>query len=96
MAFTKGYEEFLQLLVPLLPEDACENQRDAAMILLSGMVGAVMLARTINDSALSERILRVSRDFYTQTFSHDHPYRGFCLNEKGAGGENSTCSLLVA
>ena len=72
-AFTKEFEEFLQRIVPLLPEDTEENQYDAAMVLLSGMVGALLLARTVNDAALSERILRVNRDFSTQAFSKKSP-----------------------
>ena len=72
-AFTQAYEQFLERILPLLPEDARQNQLDEAIILLAGMVGAVLLARAINDPTLSERILRVNRDFYTQTFSKEHP-----------------------
>ncbi len=78
-AFTQAYEEFLERIFPFLPGDARENQLDEAIILLTGMVGAVLLARTINDPTLSERILRVNRDFYTQTFSKEHPECTQCV-----------------
>lgn len=68
-AFTEGYEELLQLIVSVLPVGTDENRYDAAMALFSGMVGALLLARTVNDPALSERILHTTRDFLIQTFS---------------------------
>ena len=72
-AFTEGYQQFLERITPLLPEDARQNQLDEAITLLAGMVGAVLLARTINDPTLSERILHVNRDFYTRIFSEERP-----------------------
>jgi TetR/AcrR family transcriptional regulator, transcriptional repressor for nem operon len=72
-AFTQAYQQFLERITPLLPEDARQNQLDEAITLLAGMVGAVLLARTVNDPTLSERILRVNRDFYTRTFSKERP-----------------------
>lgn len=70
-AFTKGYNEFLQHMTSFLPEGICKGkeQGDEAMVLLAGMVGALLLARAINDPEESERILRVNREFYKQVFS---------------------------
>jgi TetR/AcrR family transcriptional repressor of nem operon len=68
-AFTEGYQRLLQQLVPWLANGAPEEQEDAAMALLSGLVGALLLARAVNDPALSERMLRVNRAFYEQTFA---------------------------
>jgi TetR/AcrR family transcriptional regulator, transcriptional repressor for nem operon len=68
-AFTKGYNEFLERLTPFLPEGTFKEQGDEAIVVLAGMVGAMLLARAINDSEESERILRVNREFYTQVFS---------------------------
>jgi hypothetical protein len=39
------------------------------MALLSGLVGSLLLARAVNDPALSERILRVNRAFYQHAFA---------------------------
>jgi TetR/AcrR family transcriptional repressor of nem operon len=68
-AFTQGYNELLQHLIPFLPKGTSGEQRDEAIALLAGMVGALLLARAVNDPDLSERILRVNREFYKQTFS---------------------------
>ena len=72
-AFTQGYEGFLQTLAPLMPGESVEQQRDAMLVLLSGMVGSLMLSRTINDPVLSERLLQVNQEFYSQTFSQRSP-----------------------
>jgi TetR/AcrR family transcriptional regulator, transcriptional repressor for nem operon len=68
-AFTRGYQEFLERLAPFLPEGIFKEQGDEALVVLAGMVGAMLLARAINDPEESERILRVNRDFYKQVFS---------------------------
>lgn len=68
-AFTEEYEEFLQLVASVLPEGTDESRYDAAIALVAGMVGALLLARTINDPVLSERILHTNQDLLIQTFS---------------------------
>lgn len=72
-AFTKVYREFRDYLVPFLPATAKANSEDEALVLLAGMVGTMLLARAIDDAELSERLLRVNRAFYAQTFSNDAP-----------------------
>ncbi|GHO86990.1 TetR/AcrR family transcriptional regulator [Dictyobacter formicarum] len=72
-AFTEGYEKLLQFVASVMPEDTDEKRYDAAIALLAEMVGAVLLSRTVNDPALSERILRVNRDFSLQTFTKTSP-----------------------
>lgn len=72
-AFTKEYEELLQLVASVLPEGPDESRYDAVIALVAGMVGALLLARTVNDPTLSERILRTTRDFLIQTFSKIAP-----------------------
>jgi TetR/AcrR family transcriptional regulator, transcriptional repressor for nem operon len=79
MSFTQIYRAFLQYLEAFLPAPAqpghtaqpAETQpTDDALVLLAGMVGTMLLARAIDDAALSERLLRVNRAFYTRAFSH--------------------------
>jgi TetR/AcrR family transcriptional repressor of nem operon len=65
--FTQEYQKSLDNMVPLLPEN--EDQRDEAMVLLAGMVGTMLLARAVDDPDLSERMLRVNREFYKRTFA---------------------------
>ena len=68
-AFTEGYEAILESIAPGLSGKSSEEQYDAALVLLSGIVGAMLLSRAINNPELSERLLRVNRDFYARTFA---------------------------
>jgi hypothetical protein len=42
---------------------------DQALVLASGMAGAVLLARAVDDPELSDRILSACRAFYTAAFA---------------------------
>jgi TetR/AcrR family transcriptional repressor of nem operon len=44
---------------------------DEALVLVSGMVGAVLLARAADDPELSDRILLAARRFYTEAFAQE-------------------------
>lgn len=68
-AFTSGVEEFLDGLAGYCPGDTPEARRDAALALTAGMVGAVALARAVDDPALSDRMLLAARRFYTATLA---------------------------
>lgn len=74
-AFTQGLTDYAAQLGTYLPTVATDNsgnsdqQADEALVLLSGMAGAVLLARAVDDSDLSERILDAARAFYTRTFA---------------------------
>ncbi|HEX2093718.1 MAG TPA: TetR family transcriptional regulator [Longimicrobiaceae bacterium] len=46
-----------------------ESLEDEAIALVSGMVGAVLLARAVDDPELSDRILAASRRFYLDAFA---------------------------
>ncbi|MBY6263698.1 TetR/AcrR family transcriptional regulator [Azospirillum sp. 412522] len=60
-AFTRGLRPFLEGLVRLVPGRSAEAKRRAALATLSGMVGALVLARAVDDPALSEEILEAAR-----------------------------------
>jgi len=64
-AFTSGMEEFVAGLATYSPGDTPEARRDAALVLTAGMVGAIALARAMDDPALSDRMLLAARRFYT-------------------------------
>lgn len=68
-AFTSGVEEFLDGLTGYCPGDTPEARRDAALALTAGMVGAVALARAVDDPALSDRMLLAARRFFTATLA---------------------------
>lgn len=59
--FTAGLEEFLELLMPLLPVSSQKVQRREAIAACAAMVGAIVLARAVNDDAFSEDILQAVR-----------------------------------
>jgi len=52
-----------------------DARADHALTLVAGMAGAVLLARAVDDPALSDRILRTCRDYYTGAFA-PHPDGG--------------------
>ena len=66
-AFTSGLRDALELLAGLMPDETPARRDEEAMAAFACMVGAVILARAVNDEALSRRILksaarRVERD----------------------------------
>ncbi|MGQ9367561.1 TetR/AcrR family transcriptional regulator [Azospirillum sp. ST 5-10] len=60
-AFTGGLRPFVELLARCLPGRSAAAQRRAALASLSGLVGAVILARAVDDPALSDEILDAAR-----------------------------------
>ena len=60
-AFTAGLRPFIELLDRLVPGWSAAARRKAALATLSGMVGALILARAVDDPALSEEILDAAR-----------------------------------
>ncbi len=67
-AFAGGLEGYLDRLAPLLPDRPGADRVDDALVLVAGMAGAVLLARVVDDPALSDRILDAARDFYGRAF----------------------------
>ena len=74
-AFTQAYNDYRDALASLLLEaDAGDGGEtsgtsDEAMVLLAGLAGTMLLARAVDDPALSERMLRVNRDYYKRAFA---------------------------
>lgn len=56
-AFTTGLRPFIETLARLLPGRAEEERRRKALATLSGLVGALILARAVEDADLSAEIL---------------------------------------
>lgn len=63
--FTQAVQAYLDGVATLLPEGA---DRDDAWALLAGMAGTLMLARTVDDPVISDRILLSGRHFYQRAF----------------------------
>jgi TetR/AcrR family transcriptional repressor of nem operon len=56
--FTKRLEQGLDLLAELAPARTASRRDDTAIRLFSAMVGALILARAVDDETLSRRILK--------------------------------------
>ncbi|MBP2302628.1 TetR/AcrR family transcriptional regulator [Azospirillum picis] len=65
-AFTRGLRPFIDLLGRLVPGRSAEARRKAALATLSGMVGALVLARAVDDPALSDEILEAARTAFAE------------------------------
>jgi TetR/AcrR family transcriptional repressor of nem operon len=59
-AFTRGVEGFAGRLAAVMPVRAAQSPEDAALATVAGLVGALILARAVDDPALSDRILAAS------------------------------------
>jgi len=60
-AFTEGLRPFIDTLTNLLPGRSKAARREKALATLSGLVGAVILARAVDDPALSDEILAAAK-----------------------------------
>jgi TetR/AcrR family transcriptional regulator, transcriptional repressor for nem operon len=70
-AFTAQIRRVLQNVEALLPPTP--DREDRAITLAAGMAGAVLLARAVDDPALSDRVLKVCRAFWTDAFAGGAP-----------------------
>jgi len=59
-AFTKALKGAVGLIAGLLPDREAARREDKALATFSAMVGALILARAVDDESLSDRILRAS------------------------------------
>ena len=66
-AFTAQIRRVMENIEQLLPPSP--DREDRALTLATGMAGAVLLARAVDDPALSDRVLRVCRGFWAEQFA---------------------------
>jgi TetR/AcrR family transcriptional regulator, transcriptional repressor for nem operon len=88
-AFTGAMEDFVTGLEAYVPGETPDARRDAALALTAGMVGAVALARALDDPEMSDRILLATRRFYTAALVDGAPANG----NSGVGDESSAARL---
>jgi len=74
-AFTKELVDVLEFLSQLMPGDDPSGRREDAIAVFAGMVGALILARAVNDEALAERILQTTAKQITQRTEARKPAR---------------------
>jgi TetR/AcrR family transcriptional regulator, transcriptional repressor for nem operon len=57
-AFTQGVRSLVDMLTRLLPSKSKRAKREQALAILASMVGALVLARAVDDAELSEEVLQ--------------------------------------
>jgi TetR/AcrR family transcriptional regulator, transcriptional repressor for nem operon len=67
-AFDDGLATYIEQLAPLLPGTTVEEQKQSALALFSGMVGALSVARAAADETLQASILAAARALYTRVY----------------------------
>jgi hypothetical protein len=80
-AFTTGVKGLLSRIEKLSPD--AEPREWLAMV--AGMVGALALARAVDDAALSARFLRESRRFWTRAVGKQPSGRSTRRRRRGSG-----------
>ncbi len=68
-AYTRQVDNYLALLVKLIGKEKHKAKRSKAIAALSTLVGAVSMARAVNDEALSREILQAAADELKAQFS---------------------------
>lgn len=71
-AFTESFTWSIATLARALPEEGGDREV-RALALMSGLAGAVMLSRAVDDPALSDRILQSARDVFIAAFANPSP-----------------------
>lgn len=59
--FTQGVRRFAELIDKLLPRSSAERRRQRALAAISTLVGAVILARAVDDEQLSGELLDAAK-----------------------------------
>jgi TetR/AcrR family transcriptional regulator, transcriptional repressor for nem operon len=67
--FSNALKRYFARLANILPKPGREGPDDSELVLASGMAGAILLARAVDDPALSDRILNACRTFYSAAFA---------------------------
>jgi TetR/AcrR family transcriptional repressor of nem operon len=63
--FTHAVKGLAGLIADRLPKSAKERRRQRSLVALSTMVGAVVLARGVDDEALADELLQAARSTIT-------------------------------
>jgi len=66
---SNGFEVLLEEIARWLPARSGRRARDEAILVLTGMIGAVTMSRVVDDTGLSAQILRVGQDELSRRFA---------------------------
>ena len=83
-AFTAELKEVLELMAALMPGDRPARRRADATAALACMAGALILARAVNDEALSDGILKAAADRVCRMAAIRAPVRSGSRTSAGA------------
>jgi TetR/AcrR family transcriptional repressor of nem operon len=72
-AFTEEFKDGLEFLAEVMPGDDSSGRYEDAIAAFAGMVGALILARAVNDEPLSDRILQATAKRVTQSIKARTP-----------------------
>ena len=61
-SFTRDYNRIIETVAPYVCGDTFEQRAEKVQAMFASLTGAVSLARAVSDPALSDRILRATRD----------------------------------
>jgi TetR/AcrR family transcriptional regulator, transcriptional repressor for nem operon len=67
--FTEAMKGYLDRIAALLPAEVAARGEDQELALVATMVGAVLLARAVDDPDLSDRIVTACREFALAAFA---------------------------
>lgn len=67
-AFDQGLRTYMAQISPLLPGATEDERQRNALVLFSGMVGALSVARAVADQALQAELLAAARELYTKVY----------------------------
>ncbi len=66
--YTSRLATVLERIAPFMPANTPEDRRDQAIALLSAMAGTILIARSVADSGLSDRILAATRRMLSEIY----------------------------
>jgi TetR/AcrR family transcriptional repressor of nem operon len=71
--FGNALTRFFGRIAAVLAKQSPAKLPDGELVLASGVVGAILLARSVDDPELSDRILHACRTFYSDAFAGTTP-----------------------
>ena len=75
-AYTGAIEDRLKLMARFFPGANEQERRDRARLMMSGMAGTMMIAKTITDRKASDHFLEQAREFYASAFEATPTQKG--------------------
>jgi TetR/AcrR family transcriptional repressor of nem operon len=75
-AYTRAFEDRLKLIARFFPGANEQERRDRARLMMTGMAGAMMIAKAFTDRKASDQFLEQAREFYASVFESTAAQKG--------------------